>query len=49
LIINVQIAGAAAFPAAGDRVENCATVQYQFDPNPNNNRGCVSTVVTSPG
>ncbi|MBI2865781.1 MAG: hypothetical protein HYX99_00255 [Chloroflexi bacterium] len=48
LIINVQIARAADFPAGGDQVENCATVRYDKDIGPGNDQGCVSTVVTPP-
>lgn len=49
LIINVQIARIADFPASSDRVENCATVRYGNDVDPGNDHRCVSTVITSPG
>lgn len=47
LIINIAIANAKDFPATGNQIINCATVEHPSDKKPDNNRSCLTTIVTS--
>jgi uncharacterized repeat protein (TIGR01451 family) len=47
LVINVNVVGIAEFPGGSDSVVNCATVRHKDDKNPDNDEGCVNTIITS--
>ena len=49
LILNVSIAPIDQFPGVANAVDNCSQVQHPDDLNPENDKGCVSTVASPSG